>query len=41
MHSFFYNGLKTVRPGDAVALDHDEEKHLFRILRATDGDRVI
>ena len=41
MHSFFYGGLKTVRPGDAVALDHDEEKHLFRILRAADGDRVM
>lgn len=41
MHSFFYDGLKTVRPGDAVALDHDEEKHLFRILRAADGDRVM
>jgi len=41
MHSFFYDGLKTVRPGDAVTLDHDEEKHLFRILRAADGDRVM
>jgi len=41
MHSFFYNGLKTVRPGDSVSLDHDEEKHLFRILRAADGDRVM
>ena len=41
MHSFFYDGLKAVRPGDAVALDHDEEKHLFRILRAADGDRVM
>ena len=41
MHSFFCDGLKTVRPGDFVALDHDEEKHLFRILRAADGDRVM
>jgi 16S rRNA (uracil1498-N3)-methyltransferase len=41
MHSFFYDGLKTVRPGDTVSLSHEEEKHLFRILRAADGDRVM
>ena len=41
MHSFFYDGLKTVRPGDAVSLHHDEERHLFRILRAANGDRVM
>lgn len=41
MHSFFYDKLKTVRPGDIVSLDRDEENHLFRILRASDGDRVM
>jgi len=41
MHSFFYDGLKSVREGDAVSLKHDEEKHLFRILRAAEGDRVM
>ena len=41
MHSFFYDDLKAVRPGDTVSLSHEEERHLFRILRAADGDRVM
>ena len=40
MHSFFYEKLRFSQAGDRVKLSREEEKHLFRILRAAPGDRI-
>ena len=40
MHRFFYENLKNSAPQDLVKLNKDENEHLFKILRATPGDRV-
>ncbi|MBR2363888.1 MAG: 16S rRNA (uracil(1498)-N(3))-methyltransferase [Lentisphaeria bacterium] len=38
MHSFRYDQLASVRPGDTVTLEKGENTHLFKILRAAPGD---
>ncbi len=40
MHRFFYKNLKNTPAGSVVSLDKEEAAHLFRILRAREGDRI-
>ena len=40
MHSFRYDDLACVKKGDIVTLEKSENNHLFKILRASEGDEI-
>ena len=40
MHSFRYDDLACVKKGDIVTLEKSENNHLFKILRALEGDEI-
>ena len=40
MHSFRYDDLASVKTGDIVTLEKSENNHLFKILRASEGDEI-
>lgn len=40
MHSFRYDQLACMKEGDLVTLEKCENNHLFKILRAGEGDRI-
>ncbi|MBR2904347.1 MAG: 16S rRNA (uracil(1498)-N(3))-methyltransferase [Lentisphaeria bacterium] len=40
MHSFRYDDLACVKNGDIVTLEKSENNHLFKILRAAEGDEI-